>query len=90
MKKSLQGCKPSVAAVVVLFQPELELLRSLYQAIHGQVQTIWFIDNTPDVAGNPYGPHADGPAWDLTYVPMGDNLGIAAAQNVGIAAARLF
>lgn len=84
-----EGRSQTVAAIVVLFHPEPVRLRALYEAIQGQVGRVWFVDNTPAVpAERAYLPGSDGPAWEVAYLPLGDNLGIATAQNIGIAAAR--
>ncbi len=79
-----------VAAVVVVYYPDLLLLRRLLMSIRNQVEKIVVIDNTP-MSDN----HADCvfPAWfteqgfDVTYQPLHANYGIAKAQNCGIAAA---
>jgi rhamnosyltransferase len=72
-----------IAAIVVLFHPKVRLLERLLSSVMDQVDRILAVDNTP----NPdpkigellqlYGPK-------LSYSPMGENLGIATAQNVGI------
>lgn len=43
-----------------------------------------FIDNTPGARGDAFRPNDSEAAWPVTYRPLGDNLGIAAAQNEGI------
>lgn len=80
--------RPTVAAVVVLFHPELERLQALFESIRGQVDRVWFIDNTPGASAGQYVPRKEMPAWEVTYLPLGDNMGIAVAQNTGIAAVR--
>lgn len=84
---SLRETNPGgVAAVVVLFHPEIALLRRLYESIRGQVSAVWFIDNTPGSAGPQYQPQPGEAAWEVVYRPLGDNQGIAHAQNVGMTA----
>ncbi len=75
-----------VAAVVVLFHPEIATLRRLYDSIRAQVSAVWFVDNTPGSAGPQYQPQPGEAAWEVIYRPLGANQGIAHAQNVGMAA----
>jgi len=72
-----------IAAVVVLYHPDLSLLERLLESVLGQVDTIVVVDNTP----------ASAPAFALffekyrdqvSYIALGENKGIATAQNVGI------
>ena len=75
-----------IAAVIVLYHPEPSLLDRLLRSVVGQVDKIYVIDNTP-------GSNADGSSYfdqyqtNISYVPLGENKGIATAQNVGIPAA---
>jgi rhamnosyltransferase len=72
-----------VAAIVVLYYPDLPLLRRLLESVAGQVDKIIAVDNTPNPTlsttalleglGNP-----------VSYIPLGENRGIAEAQNIGI------
>lgn len=72
-----------VAAVVILYYPDLPVLRRLLDSVFEQVDAIIAVDNTPgdctelasyfEVYPNP-----------VCYIPLGRNLGIAAAQNIGI------
>ncbi|MDO8119969.1 glycosyltransferase family 2 protein [Isoptericola sp. b490] len=75
----------SVVAVVVTFGPDLELTETLLRSLSAQVEHVVVVDNgSPDVTG----------LRDLCartgvrFEPLATNTGIAAAQNVGIAAAR--
>lgn len=75
----------AVAAVVVLFHPPVSVLENL-RSYASQVSAVFAVDNTPD-------PDEGFTAAlrvmaDLTYIANGDNLGIAAALNVGCRAAR--
>ena len=75
---------PRVAAVVVLYNPDPAGLRRLIESAVGQVEAIFVIDNTP-VPASAVRSFLDVMAA-VRYVPLGGNLGIAAAQNVGIRA----
>lgn len=75
-----------MAAVVVTYQPELDTLSRLLAALAPQVSRTVIVDNgsATDLAG-----------WlpasfrrDVTVVCLGDNRGIARAQNIGIAKAK--
>jgi len=73
----------SVAAIVVLYYPDSKLLDRLLQSIVGQVAKIFMIDNTPsDPVRLPPVPTAHQNV--VHYIPLGENEGIATAQNVGI------
>jgi rhamnosyltransferase len=74
-----------VAAVVVLFHPDLNLLERLLNSVIGQVQGIVAVDNTPDLEiATSRLLHRFGD--QVTYISLGQNTGIAAAQNAGIRA----
>ena len=72
-----------IAAIVVLYHPDQEAVERLLSSLIGQVNTVFAIDNTPgstptrlaflDAFGEP-----------VSYVPLGENRGIAEAQNIGI------
>lgn len=74
-----------VAAIVVLFNPEHNLVVRLLSSVSGQVDAIYAIDNTP-------GSNANLPAYLLEwlrlvhYIPLEENKGIAEAQNIGVQA----
>ncbi|MDE6793424.1 MAG: glycosyltransferase family 2 protein [Muribaculaceae bacterium] len=69
-----------ISAVLVLYHPDLELLRQNLNAITPQLDRIYIIDNSPETdIGN-----WDGFESTHTYIPLRCNTGIAAAQNVGI------
>ncbi|WP_339488049.1 glycosyltransferase family 2 protein [Pseudomonas sp. EL_65y_Pfl2_R95] len=78
--------KVSVAAVVVLYYPELDVLRRLLCSIVGQVEHVFVIDNTPGGTADSYlnimGDQS------ITYQPLHDNYGIAHAHNAGVTLAR--
>jgi len=78
--------KPSVVAVVVAYQPALEVLGQLLDALVPQVMSVVIVDN---------GSHSDLMAWNSErdrhggeLLRLGENRGIAAAQNAGIEWAR--
>ena len=78
--------KSDVVAVVVTYQPELEVPGRLLDALVPQVSAVVTVDN---------GSHVDLAAWHLErnansveLLLLGENRGIAAAQNVGIEWAR--
>ncbi|MGA2539021.1 MAG: glycosyltransferase, partial [Terracidiphilus sp.] len=72
-----------VAAIVVLYHPDLVLLERLLKSAAQQVDHILVVDNTPNPTSDlsRFLKHFGAQA---TYEPLGDNMGIATAQNVGI------
>lgn len=72
----------SVAAVVVLFKPDLAILDRLLVSLIGQVDAVFIVDNTPGADLGTYPDSFAGKSW--SYHPLHDNLGIARAHNVGI------
>lgn len=77
------------AAIIILYHPQTEALRRLVASLHGQVGQVFAVDNTPGCCSE-QSPFADSAERWLTYIPLGDNYGIAAAQNIGIAQAAHF
>lgn len=75
-----------VVAVVVTYNPELERLGLLLDALKNQVSQIVIVDNgsSSDIASH----LADRKEHDIHCLLLGSNLGIAAAQNAGIAWAQ--
>lgn len=74
-----------VAGVIVLYNPNMLLLDRLLRGVIGQVDRIFVIDNTPaptDFNSSYFDQCHD----SISYVPLGENKGIATAQNVGIRA----
>jgi rhamnosyltransferase len=72
-----------IAAVMVLYHPDQQLLERAVDNLYGQVDRLCLVDNTP----------APSPAladlcrtWrvPVQYVAFGENLGLAAAQNLAI------
>jgi len=75
------------AAVVVLYHPELSLLARLLESVLSQVDALIVVDNTPNPSAQfteLFAKYRD----QVTYIPLGDNMGIATAQNVGIRKSR--
>lgn len=75
-----------VVAVVVTYQPNMESLLSLLSRLDGQVEFIVVVDNgsTADVSLALGGHVID----KLSVISLGENCGIAVAQNRGILLAR--
>ncbi|MDR1367555.1 MAG: glycosyltransferase family 2 protein [Candidatus Accumulibacter sp.] len=71
----------SVVAVVVTYRPDLQRLRALLDATVSQVAHIIIVDNGNDPRFFPHKPC-------LHFLSLGDNLGIARAQNEGIRLAK--
>ncbi|EFC1954873.1 TPA: glycosyltransferase family 2 protein [Escherichia coli] len=66
------------AAVIVTFNPDKEHVKSMYHALADQVEYIITVDNTPMHV-------METVQHDNNYkIYLGDNLGIATAQNVGL------
>ena len=78
--------KTRILAVVVTYNPNLEVLGKLIDACSPQVDAIVLVDN---------GSEKRLASWlekrkdaQVTFLPLGENRGIATAQNIGIAWAR--
>ena len=72
-----------IAAIVVLFHPAQEMTERLLSSLADQVDIVFAIDNTPGSSlSNP--PFLQGFGKPVSYVPLGENRGIAEAQNIGI------
>ncbi len=82
----LQERRNDVCAVIVTYFPDLEILREVLQSVTPQVNTLVIVDNTPRADAidlTTVFPSAGQPTWHV--LPLGENLGIGAAQNAGIA-----
>lgn len=80
-------CAPEdrVAAIVVAFRPAPDALRRLISALASQVEAIFVIDNTPvGERGARVALDAFSESPVTTLLETGENLGIAAALNIGI------
>ena len=77
--------QPEVSGIIVTYNPDFKGLKSLLDAIVPQLGSVIIVDN---------GSKADIGTWlreqdvHVDLVTLGDNLGIAKAQNVGIEQAR--
>jgi rhamnosyltransferase len=67
-----------IGCILVLYRPNVELLSQVVTAVVNQLDTIFIVDNTP----NPYALPI--PENKIIYHRIGQNVGIAAAQNIGI------
>ena len=80
-----QSHSPSVVAVVVTYHPDLHVLSALLKAVQPQVVGTVVVDN---------GSGASIENWladtypDVACIALGENYGIAKAQNVGIERAK--
>jgi rhamnosyltransferase len=73
----------TIAAVVVMYFPDEALIRRLLGSLAHQVDTLYAIDNTPGSQGSwPF--TSEHQAVPVIYVPLGQNRGLAEAQNIGI------
>lgn len=73
---------PKVAAVIVIYHPDWDLLGARIDGIREQVAEVVVVDN-----GSPGS--ADLPAFaGVHWLPLGSNLGLAKAQNAGIDRAK--
>jgi rhamnosyltransferase len=72
-----------ISAIVVLYYPNALLLGRLLKSVAGQVDTIIAVDNTPKSLDQ-LPTLLEKFSCPVSYVPLGDNMGIATAQNVGI------
>ncbi len=72
-----------IAAVVVLYHPQLEALERLLRSVVDQVDMVFLADNTPEP---PFSTAAFAAAFSprVFYIPLMNNTGVWAAQNVGI------
>ncbi len=72
-----------VAAAIVLYNPDIRLLDRLLRSIVDQVDKIFIIDNTSGPQGN-LSLLFDQYIGHIFYLPLGENKGVATAQNIGI------
>ena len=78
-----------VVAVVVTYEPDRAALEALLAALAGQVEQTIVVDNGSTVDVAEWVVRA-GLGGACAVVPLGENRGVAAAQNVGIHRARSF
>ncbi|MGD0470959.1 MAG: glycosyltransferase family 2 protein [Terriglobales bacterium] len=71
-----------IAAIVVLFHPDLKMIKRVLLSLVGQVDRIFAVDNTPGTSPEVLKLIK---TCDLaTHIPLGENRGIATALNIGI------
>ena len=76
-----------IVAVIVLYMPHVEHVSKFIKRLSTQVDHIVLSDNTPDQSKKYPSNQFDNNAM-VHYVSLGDNYGIAKAQNVGIKKAQ--
>ena len=71
-----------IAAVAVLYHPNMDTLAKLIESVDNQVDRLFVIDNTPQgkIAAEYFAQFTA----KISYHALGDNYGIAKAQNVGM------
>lgn len=74
-----------VGIIIVLYYPTENQIKN--KLLIAENHFIIFVDNTPDNSQNPSPYYYNNE--NISYIPLGKNKGIAAAQNVGIREARL-
>lgn len=78
-----RGSPPDVkvVAVIVTFYPEASVTAGNIEAIRRQVDALVVVDNGSP--GDLRGQLGSGPGAGIEWIPLGKNLGVAAAQNLG-------
>lgn len=77
----------SIHAIVVSFNPELDVLRREFELVAPQVDKIWLLDNASSNALAPW-IKGLGLGGKLELIQLAANLGLGAAQNMGVQRAR--
>ena len=78
----INNLPPKVVAVVVSYHPEIPAFKQLLDATLQQVDSMVVVDNTPDAID---GLMASCPEnYNLHYICLRENMGIAYAHNIGI------
>lgn len=72
-----------ITAIVVLYNPNKELLKKAISSIRDQVGKIILVDNSNDELASQFIRECVGDT-EYNYIPNHANLGIASAQNIGI------
>lgn len=67
-------------AVMVLYRPDMKQTLAAAESLAGQVDELCIVDNTPGDSQGAVFAHLP----SVSYIHLGDNRGLAAAQNVGI------
>ncbi len=74
----------SVLPIIVLFNPEKELLKRLLISLKDQVNDICIVDNSPISVKNEIDDILNTIPNKIKYYELNENKGIATAQNIGI------
>lgn len=77
---------PKVAAIIVTYEPDTDLLETNIRKVAPQVQRVFLVDNSTVFRGAAFCESLG--IQNLRWIPLGENLGIAAALNRGIEAAQ--
>lgn len=72
-----------IAAIVVLYHPNQQATERLLSSLADQVDAVFAVDNTPRSSSSK-SVFLEGFGKTVSYIPLGENKGIAAAQNIGI------
>ena len=75
-----------MCALIVTYNPDGKLLSRMLQGIVSQVDQVLIVDNGSE--GPPPSMCRDGPELSFEVLPLGRNLGLATAQNLGARWAR--
>src|ERR1035441_2266213 len=71
------------AAIILLYHPDLACLERILESLKNEVEEVIVVDNTPNPAKD-VAFVVDSPDSHVLYILLGQNAGIAAAQNAGI------
>lgn len=69
-----------IGGVMVLFKPNWDITNKAVISLSAQVDQLCIIDNTPDIDNSSSFKDIE----NIHYIPLKENRGIAAAQNIGI------
>lgn len=76
----MEKMKCCVSGIIILYNPDFKILYKSIQRLLLQVDTLYIIDNTPDVDNYKLFTEYS----KVKYIALKENIGIAAAQNVGL------
>jgi rhamnosyltransferase len=72
-----------IAAIVVFYYPDFKRAENLLSSLVGEVDAVFGIDNTPG-SSSAKPEFLERYEGFVSYIPLGENRGIAEAQNIGI------
>lgn len=75
---------PKIGAVIALYNPSIELLKNSIKSYINSVDQIFLIDNSDSHT------HLDISSEKITHIRIGENIGIAAALNIGLDLCRKY